>query len=105
MRVVGPQLPPDHTMSHSPTPQRFAPARRDRVGAGFTLIELLVVIGIDAVLMALILSAVQRVREAAKRTECLNKIRQQGLAGLHYESVSGHLPPGAVQGPFAPLGR
>src|SRR5262245_60511913 len=91
-------------MSTSLRPRQFAPARDTKPGAGFTLIELLVAVAIVAVLMALILSAVQRVREAAKRTECLNKIRQQGLAVLNYESATGHLPPGTVQGPFPPLG-
>jgi prepilin-type N-terminal cleavage/methylation domain-containing protein len=71
---------------------------------GFSLVELLVAIAIIAVLMALILAAVQRTREAARRTECLNKIRQQALAVLNYESAHGYLPPGAVQGPFPPLG-
>jgi prepilin-type N-terminal cleavage/methylation domain-containing protein len=76
-----------------------SPVRR-----GFSLIELLVVIAICAVLMGLILAAVQRAREAAKRTECLNKLRQQALAVLNYESSHGYLPPGVIQGPFAPFG-
>ncbi|MBA4066371.1 MAG: hypothetical protein C0501_22190 [Isosphaera sp.] len=71
---------------------------------GFSLIELLVVLAIVGVLVALTLAAVQRVREAARRTDCLNRLRQQGLAVLHYESVHGRLPPGAVQGPFPELG-
>ena len=70
----------------------------------FSLIELLVAIAVVAVLVGLLLAAVQRVREAAKRTECLNRLRQQGLAVLHYESANGHLPPGAVRGPFPALG-
>jgi len=71
---------------------------------GFSLIELLVVLAIIGVLVALTAAAVQRVREAARRTECLNKVRQQGLAVLNYEAAHGHLPPGAVQGPFPALG-
>jgi prepilin-type N-terminal cleavage/methylation domain-containing protein len=71
---------------------------------GFTLIELLVVIGIMVVLLGLTLAAVQQVREAVQRVECQNRLKNQGLAVLHYEATHGRLPPGAVQGPFEPLG-
>ena len=63
------------------------PARR-----GFTLIELLVVIAIIAVLIALLLPAVQAAREAARRAQCLNNLKQIGLALGNYESSAGALP-------------
>lgn len=75
-----------------------------RARRGFTLLELLVVFAILAVLFGLILSAVQRAREAARRVECQNHMRNQGLAVLNYESAHGRLPPGSVQGPFVPAG-
>src|SRR5215212_8100469 len=63
---------------------------------GFTLIELLVVIAIIAVLIALLLPAVQAAREAARRAQCLNNLKQLGLALHNYHSVHESLPIGSL---------
>ncbi len=60
---------------------------------GFTLIELLVVIAIIAVLIALLLPAVQSAREAARRTQCVNNMKQLGLGIMNFESTNGIYPP------------
>ena len=60
---------------------------------GFTLIELLVVIAIIAVLIALLLPAVQAAREAARRAQCVNNLKQLGLAIMNYADTQGALPP------------
>ncbi len=78
---------------------RSRPVRR-----GFTLIELLVVIAIIAVLIALLLPAVQAAREAARRAQCVNNLKQIGLALHNYHQTHDSFPPGAAASntPFNP---
>jgi prepilin-type N-terminal cleavage/methylation domain-containing protein/prepilin-type processing-associated H-X9-DG protein len=76
--------------------QRLGSINAGRSQAGFTLVELLVVIAIIGILVALLLPAIQAAREAGRRSDCINKLHQLGIALHNYEGAHKRLPPGTT---------
>ena len=79
----------------------FSPCPTDRRPAAFTLVELLVVIAIIGLLVGLLLPAVQSAREAARRTQCTNNLKQLGLGLYSFENSKGVFPPAYVGDSYA----
>src|SRR5262249_25947028 len=92
----------DSSLLHIPPQEETSMTSRPR--SAFTLIELLVVIAIIAVLISLLLPAVQAAREAARRSQCVNNLKQIGLGVLNYEQSWQCLPEGESSGAIAPTG-
>src|ERR1041384_6381831 len=88
-------------MLSQPLPRTLEPAKfmkPSQSKTGFTLIELLLVIAIIGTLVALLMPAIQAARESARRSSCVNNLKQIGLATSNYESTNKVFPPGAMWG-------